>query len=60
MLDLETLPNSKSVLIPGLLDDILNGADPVRRAQTEFDTMSICLAADESLDCNSTVEINYA
>ncbi len=58
-LEIETLPSSKSVLIPGLLDDILGDADPLRRAQAEFDTMSICLTADESFYLGKTVEIDY-
>lgn len=59
MLETPTLPASKAVLIPSLLEDIVHGADPIARAQVEFDTMSICLAADESLEQGQPVEIKY-
>ena len=59
MLDLETLPAHKGVLIPDFVDNILNSGDAEAPAEREFDLISVIAAADEALDASGPVEIGY-
>jgi len=58
-LDLPTLPTNKSDLIPDFIDGIINATDRDVGIQKEFDTISVCLAADEALDKNEAKGITY-
>ncbi len=57
-LEIATLPTAKWDLIPDFVHDILNGTGS-GRAQQEFDTISVCLAADEALAAERQMEIEY-
>ena len=57
-LDASVLPNAKWDLIPDFVGDILSGASE-ERAQQEFDTISVCLAADEALTTGRQVQVRY-
>ncbi len=59
MLDLETLPAHKGVLIPDFVDNILKSGDSTAPAKREFDLISAIAAADEALDGSGSVEIGY-
>ena len=54
-----TLPAAKWDLIPEFVEDVLNGKNQIERSQREFDTISVCLAADEALRCGEKVEVKY-
>lgn len=58
-IELDPLPAHKWDLIPDLVAGINSGDTPVARVQQEFDLISICLAADESVACDSEIEIEY-
>lgn len=59
MLDLNPLPLNKWDLIPEMIDGIAAGEDPTPRVKHEFDVMSLCLAADQSVEQKSNIEIEY-
>lgn len=59
MLDLETLPADKGVLIPDFVDIILKSGDAEAPAKREFDLISVIAAADEALGAPGPVEIGY-
>ena len=54
-----TLPSAKWDLIPPFVQEICSGNRHDQRSQQEFDLMSVCLAADESLVEKDIVEIAY-
>ena len=58
-LELSPLPANKGDLIPGFIQAILDGGDRQARAQQEFDTISVCVAADQALASAKSVEIEY-
>lgn len=58
-LDEATLPSSKAALIPKFLSSIIGGSDREQQAQQEFDTITVCLAADRSLREETTIGITY-
>ncbi len=58
MLDLETLPANKGVLIPDFVDIILKSGDAEASAKREFDLISV-IAAAEALGVPGPVEIGY-
>ncbi len=58
MLDLETLPAHKGVLIPDFVDIILKSGDAEAPAKREFDLISV-IAAAEALGVPGPVEIGY-
>lgn len=59
-LHIETLPEHKGDLIPEFLQSIRTGADSELAARHEFDLISACVAVDEALKANQTVEIRYS
>jgi predicted dehydrogenase len=58
-LQLSTLPASKWDLIPDFLECVSAQRGGPTHAQPEFDTISVCLAADQAIRAKTTVEINY-
>lgn len=58
-LELSPLPANKGDLIPGFIKAILDGGDRQARAQQEFDTISVCIAADQALTGAKPMEIEY-
>lgn len=58
-IDLSPLPAHKWDLIPDLIESISTGSPAEDRVQQEFDLISICLAADESVASTHEIEIDY-
>ncbi len=56
---LATLPATKGDLIPPFISAILNDENLDADTQTIFDVISVCVACDEALEFNSTVEVEY-
>lgn len=56
---LDPLPVSKGALLPRFLDRILGGNPDQGATQEQIDSMSMCLAAEESLARGSAVPIQY-
>ncbi len=52
-------PESKSVLIPGLVESILKHAPPDQEVKHEFDLMSACFAADAALKTGGNERVRY-
>lgn len=59
VLDFKVEPASKSELIPGFLSAIQNGENNRAATQHEFDVISACLAADQSVADSKPVIIDY-
>ncbi len=53
------LPAGKGVLIPAFVDAIRESRDPAPAAKREFDLISVCAAADDSLHQGTSVGIGY-
>jgi predicted dehydrogenase len=58
-LDLAALPPDKGVLIPGFIEAILEGADPIPEVEHEFALIAACAAADRALEERRRVDIEY-
>ncbi|MBM09251.1 MAG: hypothetical protein CMF69_06705 [Magnetovibrio sp.] len=59
MISQSPLPKHKGELIPQFLDDILLNKNFEKRAQQNFDLISIIAASDNSLQAGTSVNINY-
>jgi predicted dehydrogenase len=57
--ELDPLPASKGVLLPGIVDGIRAGRRDETATQVEIDAMSVCLAGDLALASGSTIAIDY-
>jgi predicted dehydrogenase len=59
ILEFATLPAAKWELIPPFVEQIVRGGDAAAMAQREFDTISVCLAADSAMATGTMIEIDY-
>jgi len=58
-IDLDPLSAGKGELLPKFVKAIQSGSDTAEIAQHNFDVISICVAADESIKSQHEVAINY-
>lgn len=56
-LSLKPVPDSKGVLVPGFVEDILHGIDPTASAEREFNLIRVAAATDASHADNVSREI---
>lgn len=54
-----SLPATKGDLIPGFVEAVLDGRDPVESGQHEFDVVSVCLAADRAIATERVERVDY-
>jgi predicted dehydrogenase len=58
-LNMSALPDTKGDFLIEFVEDIINKKDPRKIAGKEFDLMSVCLAAQESLETGKEVKVKY-